>query len=100
MLAARGEVRRDRTLAIYVAATLVAIGAAALDPAGIRTVLSLPPAAPFAGLGLFWLRRVARRSSADGGLVLGVGCHRGWLLAGASSAILFIGVLGPGIVFD
>ncbi|MGA8279075.1 MAG: hypothetical protein WB784_12935 [Rhodanobacteraceae bacterium] len=92
--------QHDLTLTIYVAASIVSVAAAALDPAGLRAVLALPPAAPFAGLGLLWLRHVAlRRAFAPRALAIGVSCHRGWLVAGTIGVALFIAVLGPGIRF-
>ncbi|MGA9422191.1 MAG: hypothetical protein WBW61_07490 [Rhodanobacteraceae bacterium] len=90
--------QRDRTLIIYVAASIVSVAAAALDPAGLRAVLALPPAAPFAGLGLLWLRHVARqRAVAPRAWAIGVSCHRGWVVAGTIGTALFIALLGPGI---
>ncbi len=84
--------------AIYLAAAIVSLAAAAFDPAGLRAVIQLPPAAPFAGLGLLWVGHVVRRRFGAGEVeALGVPCHRGWFAAGALATVLFIAVLGPGI---
>ena len=93
----QGE-RGRRLVAIYVAAALVSLVAAALDPAGPQAVIRLPPAAPLTGLALLWTGRVLRRRFGREGLrMLKVSPNLGWLIAGLVAAALFIGVLGPGI---
>jgi len=86
-----------RMVLVYVGATLVAFAGAALDPAGMQAVIRLPPAAPFAGLGLLWLAYRGGRSVEAPAATTPLPGHRAWLAAGLVAAILYIGLLGPGI---
>lgn len=86
-----------RMVIIYVGATLVAFAGAALDPAGIQAVIRLPPAAPFAGLGLLWLGHTRGRTVEAPLGATPLPGHRVWLAAGLAAATLFIGLLGPGV---
>lgn len=101
-LAAWGEIPISRTIGwhriviIYVGATLVAFAGAALDPAGVHAVIRLPPAAPFAGLGLLWLGRTRGRTEESPSGTTPLPGHRVWLAVGLIAAILFVGLLGPG----
>jgi hypothetical protein len=82
-------------LTAFVAATILAAAAAALDRRSIAPDLvdRLPSA--LAAFGLVWAAVRLTRP----GLRIALPVSRGWIAAGLLSAILFVAVLGPGLRF-
>ena len=72
-----------------------------LNPVGMALVAISAAAASFGGTsGLAWMWQVPRGKSADDSILPEpIERSRGWIIAGAIAAIVYIGVLGPGIRF-
>lgn len=91
------------TLIPYLAGGVLYVAAGLLNPVGPLLVLISAAAASFGGTsGLAWmaqLLRDERRFPPHDGPALAIPRSVPWLAAGAAIALLFVGVLGPGIRF-
>lgn len=101
---ARLERARRLTLPAYFAGGALYVSAGLFNPESPMLVLISAAAASFGGASaLAWmtqLLRNRRRYPPAEGEPLGIGKSWPWLVAGALVAIVFIGVLGPGIALD
>ena len=91
------------TVLPYLVGGLLYVAAGLLNPVGAYLVLISAAAASFGGTsGLAWmaqLLRDERRFPPRDGPILRIPRSIPWLVAGAAIALLFVGVLGPGIRF-
>ena len=100
-----GRWRRGVPLTVipYLAGGILYVAAGLLNPVGPLLVLISAAAASFGGTsGLAWmaqLLRDERRFPPHDGPALGIPRSVPWLAAGAAIALLFVGVLGPGVRF-
>jgi hypothetical protein len=89
------------TLVAYVAGGLIACAGAALDPHGPMEMLNSGAASSFAAaVGLLFVRGVFGRfrdKSAGATTADGIQRSVGWMIAAVVMAIVYIGVLGPGV---
>ena len=84
----------------YAVTVLVNCLAAAFNPLGVMLLLvSALPASAGANAGLFNLAGWARGLRSSEG-TLAVTPHRGWMIAGALTAAIFIGVFGHGVTLN
>jgi hypothetical protein len=101
----RGRVRRATLLSLvpYLAGGLVYLVAGLPNPLGLWLVLISAAAAAFGGTSaLAWmtqLLRNERRYPPSPAAALSIPRSRAWLVAGALTVLLFVGVLGPSIRF-
>jgi hypothetical protein len=100
-----GRLQRAVSLTVvpYVAGGILYVAAGLLNPVGVGLVLISAAAASFGGTsGLAWmaqLLRDERQFPPRDGPVLRIPRSVPWLVAGAASIFVFVGVLGPGIRF-
>ena len=89
------------TVIPYLAGGILYVAAGFLNPVGPRLVLISAAAASFGGTsGLAWMAQLLRnqhRFPPDDGAPLRIPRCGPWLAAGVAVALLFVGVLGPGI---
>ena len=89
------------TVIPYLAGGILYVAAGFLNPVGPRLVLISAAAASFGGTsGLAWMAQLLRnehRFPPDDGAPLRIPRSAPWLAAGVAVALLFVGVLGPGI---
>jgi hypothetical protein len=80
----------------YVTGGLLLVAGAIPNPAGPRYILLSGASSGFGAMvGLLWVpRRVARGAAGPG---IGLGTSVAWILAAIATAVVFIGVIGPGI---
>jgi hypothetical protein len=100
-----GRWRRGVSLTVipYLAGGILYVAAGLLNPVGPLLVLISAAAASFGGTsGLAWmaqLLRDERRFPPHDGPALGIPRSVPWLVTGTAIALLFVGVLGPGVRF-
>lgn len=100
-----GRIRRAVTLTVipYLVGGILFVSAGLLNPVSVMLVLISAAAASFGGTsGLAWmaqLLRDERRFPPHDGPPLSIRRSIPWLAAGSAAALLFVGVLGPGIRF-
>jgi hypothetical protein len=103
MIGGEGRIARARRLAVpsYLAGGLLYCASSLFNPLGPALLFISAAAASFGGAsGLLWFQewlRGDRIPSSPESIALGR--RRGWLVAGALTALVFIGLLGPGIRF-
>jgi len=92
----------DLTVPAYVAGGLVMVAASLFNPIGLPLVWASGVGASFAltfGLLRIGPIVVKRSGSEQEEVASPVPRHTGWIAAGVGAAVLFVGVLGPGIRF-
>lgn len=92
------------TVVPYVAGGVLYVAAGLLNPESPMLVLISAAAASFGGASaLAWMAQLLRnreRYPPAGGAPLAIARSWTWLVAGALTALFFIGVLGPGIALS
>jgi hypothetical protein len=100
-LVSLGDVER-LTVSAYWAGSIVMVAASLFNPIGLELIVTSAIGASF-GLtcGLLRVAPIVAKHAGPGQRAVGepIMLHRGWIAAGVCVAVLFVGLLGPGIRF-